>query len=156
MQTKTFFTRLPTTRPCAPCPSSRRSSTASALAPGWCSAAAITTSFLGAQALEGGDSQWTAWLALATFVGVAIMSLAMLWPRHWEFTASPRDLIQTYIESGEPAPIEELHRDLSLHMHNSYVENRKGLEQLAAFFQVAIGLLATEVVLWIVAIASTP
>lgn len=120
------------------------------------SAAAITTSFLGAQALEGGDSQWTAWLALTAFVGVAIMSLAMLWPRRWEFTASPRDLIQTYIESGEPAPIEELHRDLSLHMHNSYVENRKGLEQLAAFFQVAIGLLATEVVLWIVAIASTP
>lgn len=120
------------------------------------SAAAITTSFLGAQAFEGGHSHWTVWTALATFVLVAVVSLGILWPRRWEFTANPREVIQTYIESQEPAPIEELHRDLSLHMHNSYVENRRGIEQLAAFFQIACGLLAAEVVLWIVAIASTP
>lgn len=120
------------------------------------SAAAITTSFLGAQALEGGHSHWAAWLALVAFIGVAVMSLAILWPRRWEFTANPQEVIQTYIESSDPAPIEELHRDLSLHMHNSYTDNRKGLEQLAAFFQVASGLLAVEVVLWIIAIASTP
>lgn len=54
---------------------------------------------------------------------------------------NPRDVIQTYIEAEEPAPIEELHRDLSLHMHNSYAENRRGLEQLAIFFQIASGLL---------------
>lgn len=41
-------------------------------------------------------------------------------------------------------------------MHDSYSANRKGLEQLAAFFQIAGGLLALEVVLWIIAIASTP
>jgi hypothetical protein len=120
------------------------------------SAAAITTSFLGAQALEGGSSHWTAWLALTAFVGVALFSLGILWPRRWEFTANPRDVIQTYIESEEPAPIDELHRDLSLHMHDSYSANRKGLEQLAAFFQIACGLLALEVVLWIIAIGSTP
>lgn len=118
------------------------------------SAAAITTSFLGAQALDGGNSNIAAWLALIGFVGVAAISLAILWPR-LEFTANPRDLIQTYIEAEEPAPIEELHRDLSLHMHNSYVENREGLEQLAVFFQVASGLLTVEVILWIIAIAST-
>ena len=64
-------------------------------------------------------------------------------------------MIQTYIEAEEPAPIDELHRDLSLHMHNSYVENRHGLEQLAVFFQIASGLVTVEVILWIVAIAST-
>lgn len=120
------------------------------------SAAAITTSFLGAQALEGGSSPWTAWLALVAFVGVALVSLGILWPRRWEFTANPRDVIRTYIESEEPAPIDELHRDLSLHMHDSYSVNRQGLEQLAVFFQIACGLLALEVVLWIIAIASTP
>jgi len=119
------------------------------------SAAAITTSFLGAQALDGGDSNLGAWLALIAFVGVAAISLAILWPRRWEFTANPRDVIQTYIEAEEPAPIDELHRDLSLHMHTSYVENRVGLEQLAIFFQIASGLLTVEVVLWIIAIAST-
>lgn len=120
------------------------------------SAAAITTSFLGAQALGGGESNLATWLAMATFVGVAVASLAILWPRRWEFTANPRDVIQTYIEAAEPAPIEELHRDLSLHMHNSYVENRAGQEQLSVLFQVASGLLTVEVVLWIIAIASTP
>ena len=76
------------------------------------------------------------WLAMTTFVGVAVVSLAILWPRRWEFTANPRDVIQVYIEAEEPAPIEELHRDLSLHMHNSYLENRKGLEQLSVYFQI--------------------
>lgn len=119
------------------------------------SAAAITTSFLGAQALDGGDSNPATWLAMIGFVGVAVVSLAILWPRRWEFTANPRDVIQTYIEAAEPAPIDELHRDLSLHMHSSYVENRAGLEQLAIFFQAASALLTVEVVLWIAAIAST-
>jgi hypothetical protein len=119
------------------------------------SAAAITTSFLGAQALNEGGSNFAAWLALIGFVGVAAISLAILWPRQWEFTANPRDVIQTYIEADEPAPIDELHRDLSLHMHNSYIENREGLEQLSVFFQIASSLLTVEVVLWIIAIAST-
>lgn len=64
-------------------------------------------------------------------------------------------MIQTYIEIGEPAAIEEMHRDLSLHMHDSYNENREGLEQLFAIFQIASSLLTIEVILWIVAIAST-
>jgi hypothetical protein len=119
------------------------------------SAAAITTSFLGAQALNSGDSNVATWLAMVGFAGVAVVSLAILWPRRWEFTANPRDVIQTYIEAEEPAPIEELHRDLSLHMHNSYIQNREGLEQLAIFFQAASGLLTIEVILWIIAIAST-
>ena len=75
--------------------------------------------------------------------------------RRWEFTANPRDVIQTYIEADEPAPLDELHRDLSLHMHNSYIENREGQEQLSVLFQVASGLLTVEVILWIIAIAST-
>jgi len=37
----------------------------------------------------------------------------------------------------------------------SYVENREGLEQLAALLQVASGLLTIEVALWITAIAGT-
>jgi len=47
------------------------------------SAAAITTSFLGAQALDGGDSSLVVWPAMTGFVGVALASLAILWPRQW-------------------------------------------------------------------------
>jgi len=57
------------------------------------SAAAITTSFLGAQALHGGDSSLAAWLALGNFVAVAAVSLAILWPSKWEFAANPLEIL---------------------------------------------------------------
>lgn len=118
------------------------------------SAAAVTTSFLGARVLHGGGSSAFSWLALAGFAGVATASLAILWPRRrWEFAADPHDVIETYIESTELVQIEELHRELSLHMHGSYLENRKGLEKLIVLFQIASVLLAIEVALWVIAIA---
>jgi hypothetical protein len=119
------------------------------------SAAAITTSFLGGQALGGEDSNLAAWLALACFVAVATASLLVLLPRRWEGGISPRDVIETYVEAEEIAPIEELHRDLSIHMHNSYLENREGLRQLAVLLQVASGLLTLEVLAWSLAVATT-
>jgi hypothetical protein len=79
----------------------------------------------------------------------------MLWPQAWEFTANPQDLIKTYIDSEEPALVDEIRRELSLHMHKSYVENKAGLRRLALFFQVASGLLTLEVFLWIISLATT-
>jgi hypothetical protein len=116
------------------------------------STAAVTTSFLGAQALGGNHSSPFPWLALMAFVGVAATTLAILWPRTWEFAADPREVIQAYVDSAEMAPVEELHRDLSLLMHKSYLENREGFEQLVVFIQIASTLLTVEVVLWIIAI----
>jgi hypothetical protein len=118
------------------------------------SASAITTSFLGAQALGDGSGAF-GWLAMIGFVGVAVASLAILWPRRWEFTADPQGIVRTYTESEEPVPIDELWRDLSLVMHNSFIENRGGLERLAILFQVASVLLTVEIVLWMAAIAWT-
>jgi hypothetical protein len=118
------------------------------------SAAAITTSFLGARALHG-DWSPLSWLALATFVGVATAFLAILWPRGWEVAANPHVVIRTYIESAEPISIEDLHRELSFHVFGSYLENRRSLERLVVYFQVANVLFAAELVLWIAAVAST-
>jgi hypothetical protein len=117
------------------------------------SAAAVTTSFLGAQALQGGSSNPSSWLALVAFVAVAATSLAILWPRGWESTANSGRL-ESLIESAEEIRIEDLYRDLSLRMQVSFSANHQGLHQLAALFQVTSGLLTIEVVLWIVAIAS--
>jgi hypothetical protein len=94
-------------------------------------------------------------LALLCFVAVAAASLAILWPQRWEGKANPRDLIETYIESPQPAPIENLHRDLSLYMYDSYLENREGLDQFASLLQVASGLLTLEVILWMIALVIT-
>lgn len=78
------------------------------------SAAAVTTSLLGAQALQGGKLNPFCWLALTGFAGVAMTMLAILWPRRWEFTANPHEVIGDYIESTSPAPLEELHRELAI------------------------------------------
>ena len=75
--------------------------------------------------------------------------------RRWEFTADPQSIVRTYTAYEQPAPVDELRRDLSLCMHHSFIENKEGLERLAILFQIASVLLAVEVVLWIAAIAST-
>lgn len=116
------------------------------------SSAAITASFLGTQALRGGNPKPAFWLAMLCFAGATAACLATLWPRDWEVAASPREVIETYIEAADAGPVEKLHRDLSIHMHNSYLQNREGLEQFALLLQVASGLLALEVVLWLIAV----
>lgn len=119
------------------------------------SAAAITTSFLGAQALQGDQVSLFSWLALASFAGVAASSLAVLWPRRWEIATNSGDLIAACSGDADPMSIEDLHRELSLQMHGSYLANHEDCAKLVVFFQVASVLLAIEVLLWIVAIAIT-
>ncbi len=118
------------------------------------SAAAITTSFLGAQALGDGGTSVVTWLALASFVGLAIAALATLWPHRLEFTANPANVIESYIETSEPLSVAEIHRDLSLHMHSSYDANLAHLQRLASRFRLAGVLLTAEVILWIVDLTS--
>jgi hypothetical protein len=118
------------------------------------SAAAITTSLLGARALERDSPTLWAWVALGCFVGVSAFTLLLLWPRQWVFTAVPRRVIGTYVEGADPLPVAMIHRDLALHMEDSYVTNELGLERLTLWFRLALGLLALEVVTWTVEIAT--
>ena len=117
------------------------------------SAAAVTTSFLGAQALGSQGVTPATWLALAFFLGVALAILAILWPHPLEFTADPANVIETYVESEDPASTAVIYRDLSLHMHHSYAENLRGQKQLASRFQMAGVLLTLEVLVWIIDLA---
>jgi hypothetical protein len=115
------------------------------------SAAAVTASLLGPRALHGEGWDAAIWLAMFCFLGVAAASLGIFWPRGWETAVSPREVIETYIEATEAAPVERLHRDLSIYMSRSYLENEEGLEQFALLLQIASGLLTLEVILWMIA-----
>jgi hypothetical protein len=119
------------------------------------SAAAITTSFLGAQALQRGHSSLFAWLALMAFGGVAALSLALLWPCVWQVTMDPLEVVAIHVKSEHPVATEALHRELIHNMHAGYLRNREGLDLLAVLFQIASGLSALEIALWMVAIAAT-
>ena len=118
------------------------------------SAAAITTSFLGAQALNAGGAQVSTWLVLTSLAGLSVAVLTILWPHQLEFSANPANVIGSYIETEEPMTTAEIHRDLSLHMHDSYAENLDGQKQLASRFRIAGALLTVEVFLWIIDIAT--
>jgi hypothetical protein len=67
---------------------------------------------------------------MAGFAGVAMASLGVLWPRHWELTTNPRDVIRTYAESEKPASVAIVYRDLALHRHASVLHNDTALAQL--------------------------
>ena len=118
------------------------------------SAAAIATSLLGGRALERGSPSVWVWVALACFAGVSALALLLLAPRRWEFTAVPRRIIGTYIESDPPLPIPMIHRDLALHMEDSYISNEVGLDKLIVRFRLALGFLALEIVAWTIDIAT--
>ncbi len=102
-----------------------------------------------------GFATWS-WLAVTLFATVGASTLFILWPRKdWEFFAGPRRLIATYVEADQPLPLEQIHRDLALHMENSYDENERRLQQLIIALRWGSVLLAAEVIAWVVAIATS-
>lgn len=118
-------------------------------------AAAITTSFFGSKAATGGHLSSAGWGAVTAFALVATAVLVVLWPwRDWEFSASPEDLIATYVETESPATLGEMHRDLALHRSTSYTSNARLLGKLFWAFRVGLILVAFEVGAWIVALGT--
>jgi hypothetical protein len=115
------------------------------------SAAAIATSFLGGQALADDDPNVWTWLAIASFAGLAISALVLLWPRRdWAFSASPGLIISLYLEDDEPWQLPAIHRELALHMDQAYEVNRERLDHLIWAFRAASSLLVLEVGMWVV------
>ena len=118
-------------------------------------AAAITTSFFGAQAITGHHLHPASWVAIVCFIALSLAVLVILWPRDdWEFAVSPADLIATYIEPTEESPVDlpAIHRDLALHMNKSILRNRHQLLLAFRAFRTGSVLLGAEVVAWVVAL----
>jgi hypothetical protein len=114
------------------------------------SGAAIATSFLGQASLEHGTSFFT-WFAIALFGLLGAAGVAILWPRDdWVYAVRPELLIANYIEHPEPLGIAAIHRDLALHMDDSYVRNRGQLLRLVWLFRGASLLLIVEILAWVV------
>jgi hypothetical protein len=94
------------------------------------SAAVVMTSFLGSSSVASRGISPLGWLALASFAMTILATALVLWPRSWEFSASSASIIASYIETTNPLSIDQIYRDLALHMQASYDENMVGLERL--------------------------
>ena len=71
--------------------------------------------------------------------------------------AIPNQVIGTYIERDDElrVPLHAIHRDLALHMENSYSSNeRRRLRPLRWGFRVAVIALVAEVSIWLVELAT--
>lgn len=123
------------------------------------SAAAIVTSFLGGQALGTSGFDTLSWVAIVAFAVVGLASVCVLWPDDdWQFEAIPNQVIGTYIEreDGVDVPLFAIHRDLALHMENSYSSNeRRRLSPLRWAFRIAVIALVAEVAIWLIELATT-
>jgi hypothetical protein len=116
------------------------------------SAAAITTSFFGGQAVATRDIGLAGAVAIGCFVLVGFAVLLVLWPRRdWTFSLAPDEFIATYLEpvDGAPLEIDLIERDLALHMGRSAELNRRQLSKLMSAFRVGAVLLMAEVLAWV-------
>jgi len=118
------------------------------------SAGAITTSVFGSQALDHGWVGFASWVALAAFFGLVLLSMAVLWPRSEEFAFDAIRVLEGYIELGRSGSTVNLHWILTIQMQRSHAANSVALGQMASLFGIACGLLAVEVLSWIISIAT--
>lgn len=110
--------------------------------------ASIATSFLGGLALQDTAVHGLGWVAVGAFVGMALCSILILWPRWgWVFRLSADDLVRDWVD--ERGTMDAMHRDLALYLERHYQANESKLGRLLILFQVAAVLLVVEVVAWL-------
>lgn len=69
------------------------------------SSAALVTSLVGSRLFDGSSLSLFGWLTLIAFVGVGSISVAILRPRTWMFSADSQEIVETYIEGEQPTRI---------------------------------------------------
>ena len=119
-------------------------------------AATIVTSFLGGVALDNADPTCWSWVAVAFFAGVTFATGRVLWPvQDWRFVMNADKIVANYIEGGEaPLSPSGMHRELALRYAANLEHNEPKLERLRWWFQAGAGLLAAEVLFWIIDLAT--
>ena len=110
----------------------------------------VTTTRPTNTASAGIDLNIWGWLALGSFVLLAILCLTILWPWEWSgWHTNAKVLVQGYVDPPDKT-VESMQRDLALYHERHYKPNEWKLNMLYLCFRVASGLLVAQVVLWIV------
>lgn len=112
------------------------------------SAATIATSFLGGIALDSRSLQVPGFIAVALFVLHIGTGLYILLPRAWKFQTSAQYMVEDWIDTrGYDG--DRMRRRLVFWADRHTSTNAERMNRLWKWYAVAIGLLAAEIVAWI-------
>jgi hypothetical protein len=114
---------------------------------------ALTTSFLGATALEQGVLGTPGRLAIVCFAASLGAALYILLPRHGlRFSLSGPSLYEALYACGEDE--EEIHRRTAYWLEEFWYENQAVIGRLSPCFSAAVAALVCELLLWAVDLRS--
>lgn len=115
---------------------------------------ALVTGFIGEPAMSDGAIGVAGALALGALLVVVTLNLFILWPvRDWYSTFDTPKLLTDYVEADEPARMDEMHRDIALHIDNGRKKNSTKLRLRHRIYAVAVVVLGLELAAWTLEIA---
>lgn len=120
------------------------------------SAAAISTTFLGEQALrDAGGLHFWAWSALGAFAVLGFCAIGVLFARGgWTFTVDAADLAQRAEKAGAWDSLPKMHKELASANAGYWQTNDGRLERRHLAFNVACIALVAEVAFWLLELAA--
>jgi hypothetical protein len=117
-------------------------------------AASFAGSLLGSRALANGVGTWD-WIAIVLLLLIGALTVVLLWPYYdLSFRFDPEDLLTRYVDSDQPASMQDMHRALALRIKTDFHRNGRIVRRLRETFQVALVLLLGEILAWMFSIAS--
>jgi hypothetical protein len=116
-------------------------------------AASFAGSLLGSRALADGLGAWD-WTGLGLLLLIGAVTVVLLWPYYdLSFRFDPEDLLARYVDSDQPASMQDMHRALALQIKADFRRNGRIVRRLRETFQVALVLLLCEIMAWMFSIA---
>jgi hypothetical protein len=119
-------------------------------------ASSFASSLLGSRALEDGLGAWD-WLAVVLLLAIGALTVVLLWPYYnFSFRFDAQNLLDTYVDSEEPATMARMHRDLALRIKVDWHRNGRIVRRMREAFQLALILLLINILAWLFSIARLP
>jgi len=116
-------------------------------------AASFAGSLLGSRALADGLQGWD-WTAIVLLLLIGGLTVVLLWPYYnLAFRFDPEDLLERYVDTDQPASMQDMHRALALRIKDDFARNGRLVRRLRETFQVALVLLLAEIMAWMFSIA---
>jgi hypothetical protein len=118
---------------------------------------AVATSFLGSLAFlppASIPSLVAASSAAVLFAIDALITLSLLVPiRNWKSKFDAGILVTNWVDDPAKPTAEAMQRDLAIYLANNLLANEPRLERVFDLLNLAIGLAALEIILWLAAVA---